>query len=165
MADEPEDKRLYRRVDVVVPFGFRPSASDRATITSIASDAPPHAADPPDDPVMAALERIERQLAWVIDRLEWEERSPPVQPTPINLSGAGVRFAGRQALAPGAVLELALVLPGDPPIRIRTFGEVVRHKRIGRAPNGSHEIAVKFVNVSERDRESIIRYTFKVPGR
>ena len=163
MADEPEDKRLYRRVDVVVPFGFRPIG--RATITSIASDVPPHAADQPNDPVMAALERIERQLAWVIDRLEWEERSPPVQPTPINLSGAGVRFAGRQALAPGAVLELALVLPGDPPIRIRTFGEVVRHKRIGRAPNGSHEIAVKFVNVSERDRESIIRYTFQVTGR
>ena len=114
---------------------------------------------------MAALERIERQLAWVIDRLEWEERSPPIQPTPINLSGAGVRFAGRQALAPGAVLELALVLPGDPPIRIRTFGEVVRHKRIGRAPNGSHEIAVKFVNVSERDREFIIRYTFQVTVR
>jgi len=163
VADEPEDKRLYRRVDVVVPFGFR--AMDRATITSIASDVPPHAADPPDDPVMAALERIERQLAWVIDRLEWEERSPPVQPTPINLSGAGVRFAGRQALAPGAALELALVLPGDPPIRIRTFGEVLRHKRIGRAPDGSHEIAVKFVNVSERDRESIIRYTFQVTGR
>lgn len=163
MADEPEDKRLYRRVDVVVPFGFRPA--DRTAITSIASASPPYAADPPDDPVMAALERIERQLAWVIDRLEWEERSPPVQPTPINLSGAGVRFAGRQALAPGAVLELALVLPGDPPIRIRTFGEVVRHKRIGRAPNGSHEIAVKFVNVSERDREFIIRYTFQVTGR
>lgn len=163
MADEPEDKRLYRRVDVVVPFGFRPV--DRATIASIAPDAPRRAADPPDDPVTAALERIERQLARVIDRLEWEERSPPVQPVPINLSGAGVRFAGRQALAPGAVLELALVLPGDPPIRIRTFGEVVRHKRIGRSPNGSHEIAVRFVNVSDRDRESIIRYTFRVTGR
>ena len=163
MADEPEDKRLYRRVDVVVPFGFRPA--DRTAVVPIDRELPPHAADPPDDPVMVALERIERQLAWVIDRLEWEERSPPVQPTPINLSGAGVRFAGRQALAPGAVLELALVLPGDPPIRIRAFGEVLRHKRIGRAPNGSHEIAVKFVNVSERDRESIIRYTFQVTGR
>jgi hypothetical protein len=163
VADEPEDKRLYRRVDVVVPFGFRPA--DRTAVVPIDPELPRRAVVPPDDPVMAALERIERQLAWVINRLEWEERSPPVQPTPINLSGAGVRFAGRQALAPGAVLELALVLPSDPPIRIRTFGEVVRHKRIGRAPNGSHEIAVKFVNVSERDRESIIRYTFRVTGR
>ncbi len=163
MADEPEDKRLYRRVDVVVPFGFRPV--DRAAIASITPDVPPHATTPPDDPVMTALERIERQLARVIDRLEWEERSPPIQPTSINLSGAGVRFAGRQALAPGALLELALVLPGDPPIRIRTVGEVVRHKRIGRSPNGSHEIAVRFVNVSDRDRESIIRYTFQVTGR
>ena len=163
MADEPEDKRLYRRVDVVVPFGFRPV--DRAAVASIAPDVPRRAADPPDDPVMAALERIERQLVRVIDRLEWEERSPPIQPTPVNLSGAGVRFAGHQALVPGVVLELALILPGDPPIRIRTFGEVVRYKRIGRSPNCSHEIGVKFVNVSERDRESIIRYTFQITGR
>lgn len=160
---DPTDKRLYRRVDVVIPFGFRPV--DRAAVEAIPSSRPPRDASESPDPLIAMLERIDVKLDRILDRLESNDRWPPLQNMPINLSGAGVRFGCESPMTPGAFLELALVLPGDRPARICTFGEVVRQTKRGRSRNGAYESAVSFVALSERDRESIIRYTFQVSGR
>ncbi len=160
---DPTDKRLYRRVDVVVPFGFRPI--DRAVVEAIPSLQPSRHASESSDPLLATLERIEVKLDRILDHLESSDRWPPLQNTSINLSGAGVRFGSDRPIATGAFLELALVLPGDRPVRIHTFGEVVRQTKRGRSKNGAYESAVAFVALSERDRESIIRYTFQIPGR
>jgi hypothetical protein len=160
---DPTDKRLYRRVDVVIPFGFRPV--DRAVVEALSfPDLVPQARESP-DPLMAMLERIDGKLDRMLDRLESYDRWPSLQETSVNLSGAGVRFGCDVPIAVGVFLEVALVLPGDRPVRICTHGEVVRQTKRGRSRGGAYESAVSFVALSDRDRESIIRYTFQVSGR
>jgi hypothetical protein len=133
MPDNDEDKRLYRRVDVLIPFGFR-------TIGRGAVEAAVHAEPEPVtlnvDPVRAALERIERKVDRLLARLDSEEQAPSVRPTPINLSGAGVRFPSDEPIEQGEFVDVVMVLPGDAPVRVRAFGEVVRQRLLAR-PSGA----------------------------
>ncbi len=163
MLDDERNKRLYRRVDVVIPFGFRPV--ERAMVDAALVPEPAPLAEASDDPILAALERIERKVDRVLERLEWDDRSPPMRSMSVNLSGAGVRFGSEWPLESGSCVDLALVLPGEPPMRMRAFGEVVRSRKVGRPSGGLFEIAVSFVTITARDRESIIRYTFQMTGR
>jgi hypothetical protein len=146
MAPE-EDKRLFRRVDVLIPFGFRPVG--RGGVQSIVqSDR--EAFQLGDDPVRAALDRIERK----VDRL-----------LRINLSGSGVRFSSDDPMEEGQYLDLAMVLPGESPVSIHAVGEVVRQRLLARPSGAVYEIAVSFADIAPEDREAIIRYTFQANGR
>jgi len=162
MPDNDQDKRLYRRVDVLIPFGFR-------TIGRGAVEAFVHAEPEPaamsDDPVRAALERIERKVDRLLARVEAEDQVPPVRPTPINLSGAGVRFPSDEPIEQGEFVDVVMVLPGDTQVKIRAFAEVVRQRLVARPSGAVYEIAASFLHLSPKDRETIIRYTFQANGR
>ncbi|HET8761483.1 MAG TPA: PilZ domain-containing protein [Nitrospiria bacterium] len=162
MATEDEDKRLFRRVDVLIPFGFRPVG--RGAVQSIVHTEK-ESFHLNDDPVRAALDRIERKVDRLLARLESGDQTPPVQPKRINLSGSGVRFSSDDPLEEGQYLDLAMVLPGESPVALRAVGEVVRQRLLARPSGAVYEIAVSFVDLAPADRESIIRYTFQATGR
>lgn len=161
MATE-EDKRLFRRVDVLIPFGFRPVG--RGGVRSIVHTEG-ELFQVSDDPVRAALDRIERKVDRLLARLESGEHTPAMQPQRINLSGSGVRFSSEDPLEEGQYLDLALVLPGESPVSIRAVGEVVRQRLLARPSGAVYEIAVTFSDLAAADREAIIRYTFQANGR
>ena len=162
MPDNDQDKRLYRRVDVLIPFGFR-------TIGRGAVEASLHAEPEPvtvsDDPIQGVLERIERKVDRLLARLESEDQAPAVRPTPINLSGAGVRFPSDDPIEQGEFVDVVMVLPGDSPVKIRAFAEVVRQRLVARPSGAVYEIAASFLHLAPKDREVIIRYTFQANGR
>lgn len=162
MAADEQDKRLYRRVDVLIPFGFR--TVGRGTVEA-SVHVEPEAETSHGDPVRAALERIERKVDRLLAKVESADQAPPVKPTPINLSGAGVRFSSDDPIEQGEYVDLVLVLPGDVPTRIRAFGEVVRQRLMARPSGAVYEIAVAFLHLAPKDREAIIRYTFQANGR
>jgi c-di-GMP-binding flagellar brake protein YcgR len=162
MASDEGDKRLYRRVDVLIPFGFRPVG--RGAVQSIVQGET-EAFQVSDDPVRAALDRIERKVDRMLARLESGDRTPTVEPRRVNLSGSGVRFLSDDSLEEGQYLDLAMVLPGDSPVAIRAVGEVVRQRLLARPSGAVYEIAVSFVDLAPADREAIIRYTFQATGR
>ncbi|MFZ5863081.1 MAG: PilZ domain-containing protein [Nitrospirota bacterium] len=160
--DTKEDKRLYRRVDVLIPFGFKPVG--RGGVQSI-TQTEREAFHLEDDPVRAALDRIERKVDRLLARLESGEQTPALQPQRINLSGSGVRFSSGDPIDEGQYLDLALVLPGEAPVSIRAVGEVVRQRLLARPSGAFYEIAVTFSDLAAADREAIIRYTFQANGR
>jgi hypothetical protein len=162
MAGSEEDKRLYRRVDVLIPFGFR-TIGQGAVVNAVGQDPEPSTEDA--DPVRAALDRIERKVDRLLARLESEDHAPSLKPTPINLSGAGVRFPSDDTIEQGEYVDVVMVLPGDSPIRIRAFGEVVRQRLVARPSGAVYEIAAAFLHLPPKDREAIIRYTFQANGR
>lgn len=162
MPGDEQDKRLYRRVDVLIPFGFR-TIGRGAVEASIRVEPEPGPVS--DDPVRAALDRIERKVDRLLVRLESEELAPAVRPTPINLSGAGVRFPSDEPIEQGEFVDVVMVLPGDSQIRIRAFAEVVRQRLVARPSGAVYEIAASFLHLAPKDRETIIRYTFQANGR
>jgi len=161
MATE-DDKRLFRRVDVLIPFGFKPVG--RGGVQSIVQTEG-ESFQVSDDPVRVALDRIERKVDRLLARLESGDHIPTLQPRRINLSGSGVRFSNDDPLEEGQYLDLALVLPGESPVSIRAVGEVVRQRLLARPSGAVYEIAVSFVDLASADREAIIRYTFQANGR
>jgi hypothetical protein len=88
-----------------------------------------------------------------------------LKPTPINLSGAGVRFPSDDPVEQGEYVDVVMVLPGDSPIKVRAFGEVVRQRLVARPSGAVYEIAASFLHLPPKDREAIIRYTFQANGR
>lgn len=162
MSDDDKDKRLYRRVDVLIPFGFR-TVGPGAVAAAVQAD--PEPATVHDDPVRAALERIECKVDRLLDRIASADQTPPVKPTPINLSGAGVRFPSDEPIEQGEYVDLVMVLPGDSPIKIRAFAEVVRQRLLARPSGAVYEIAAAFLHLEPKDREAVIRYTFQANGR
>jgi hypothetical protein len=161
MAADEQDKRLYRRVDVLIPFGFR--TVGRGALAAVQSEPEPEISH--DDPIRGALERIERKLDRLLARIESADQAPPVKPTPINLSGAGVRFPSDDPIEQGEYVDVVMVLPGETPIRVRAFGEVVRQRLVARPSGAVYEIAAAFLHLAPKDREAIIRYTFQANGR
>ncbi|MEO5657577.1 MAG: PilZ domain-containing protein [Nitrospiria bacterium] len=163
MPDDMSDKRLYRRVDVLIPFGFR--TVDRAVVDTARRGVPLRVASSGDDPVHAVLERIEHKVDGLLRRLDGGgDDAPPVTLRSVNLSGAGVRFGSEFPVEPGVCVDLVLVLPGEPAHRVRVFGEVVRQRKLARPSGGIYELAVSFLTLSPRDREWLIRYTFQTVG-
>ena len=162
MSGDDQDKRLYRRVDVLIPFGFR-TVGQRAVEAAVQADTEPETTY--DDPVRAAIERIERKVDRLLARIDSADQTPSVKPTPINLSGAGVRFPSDEPIEQGEYVDLVMILPGDSPIKIRAFAEVVRQRLLARPSGAVYEIAAAFLHLEPKDREAVIRYTFQANGR
>lgn len=165
MSDDASDKRLYRRVDVVIPFRFVVSDRAEAEAWRAKMGSPSRDADTDakgDGPHQALLSRIEHKLDRLLERIEPDERFEEILPLSVNLSGAGIRFAADLPLQPGTILKMMLILPYGAPLRILAFGEVTRNRKVGRPQGVAYESAVAFLALSDKDRESIIRYTFQV---
>lgn len=162
MPGDDQDKRLYRRVDVLIPFGFR-TVGPRAVEAAVHAETEPETTH--DDPVRAAIERIERKVDRLLARIDSADQAPSVKPTPINLSGAGVRFPSDEPIEQGEYVDLVMILPGDSPIKVRAFAEVVRQRLVARPSGAVYEIAAAFLHLAPKDREAVIRYTFQANGR
>lgn len=162
VSDDASDKRLYRRVDVVIPFRFTVSDRAAAEACRVESDSSSVDAVEHGDQPQAMLTRIEQKLDRLLKQLEPDERFAEMMPISVNLSGAGVRFASDIPLQPGTILEMTFILPYGTPVRILAFGEVTRSRKVGRPQGAAYETAVAFLVLSDKDRELMIRYTFQV---
>jgi len=77
----------------------------------------------------------------------------------VNISGAGIRFIADQAFSIGDIIALRIFLPLATQTQIDVLGEV---KKVAESEKkGRYCIAAKFIELSEDDREMIIRYVFK----
>jgi len=77
----------------------------------------------------------------------------------VNISGAGIRFIADQAFSIGDIIALRIFLPLATQTQIDVLGEV--RKVTESEKKGRYCIAAKFIELSEDDREMIIRYVFK----
>lgn len=77
----------------------------------------------------------------------------------VNISGAGIRFVADQAFSIGDIIAIRIFLPLATQTQIDVLGEV--RKVIEPERKSKYCIAVKFIELSEDDREMIIKYVFK----
>lgn len=117
------------------------------------------------DPATAGvLGVLDRKLNMIL-RLLAENRSagPLEEPSyPVNLSGGGLMMTIPDPLERGRKLEMEITLAAFPPVRIAAIGEIVRVVPTeNHGETGHYDAAIKFVDIKEDDRETIIRYVFK----
>ncbi len=83
-------------------------------------------------------------------------------PMPVNLSGGGLRIKTPDYLEPGMRVLVDLFLPLAPARAISAVAEIIRCNEIQLSceKGTSYTTAMKFINIDEKDRESIIYFVF-----
>jgi hypothetical protein len=106
------------------------------------------------------LQVLDRKLDAVINVLSKKDELFHTEYLDVDISGSGMRFTSGVKLEEGDCLELRIVLPGFPDVRIGALGRVVRVRRVMSANEEFWEIAIRFAAISERDRDVLINYLF-----
>ncbi|OIP92446.1 MAG: hypothetical protein AUK26_04755 [Syntrophaceae bacterium CG2_30_58_14] len=75
----------------------------------------------------------------------------------VSISGGGMSFLLPQAIAPGTILEIKLMLTRNQPVAMRIYGEVT--KSVQR--DDIYFIAVRYVHMDVSIRDEIIRFVFE----
>ena len=77
----------------------------------------------------------------------------------VNISGSGIKFIANRSFSIGDIIALRVFLPLVSKTWINILGEVVSSTESGL--ENKYDVAVKFKELSESDREIIIGYVFK----
>jgi|GEM_PF-1339967 hypothetical protein len=112
-------------------------------------------------PILAVLRWLDFKSDLILYHLRKQEMRAhfPHQAVTLDLSGSGLALKGDLGLKAGQSVIMSLQLPDAPGRPILAVGEVVR---VGPAEGQTQPAtAVRFVEISEIDRERIVRYTFQ----
>jgi hypothetical protein len=110
------------------------------------------------DPLVVQwMSKIEWTLDAILRTLEHQwSRPSAARLMDVNVSGDGVRFLPERPLAEGDLIDLRMVMP--PFIVVEARGEVMQIRSESECLDPSHTVVVRFTDISEEDREKIIRY-------
>ncbi|MBI5409981.1 MAG: PilZ domain-containing protein [Nitrospirae bacterium] len=173
-----EEKREYFRVDDVLAVVANPvdvsKEKDLEFLKQISSskafslsgapylyekDAPENAPDfAGNKKLYGMMEEIKTKLDFIINHflLEKEGLLSP-EKKPVNISASGVRFTIDRPVKEKDIMQIKLLLPTYPPVVVFAYGEVKRIKSLG---DGSYEVALEYLNMTESVRNEIIQYAF-----
>jgi len=82
--------------------------------------------------------------------------------TPVNISGSGIRFPATEQMEENDNLLIEMSLPSTTVAPIHLIGTVVRCENIQVAEGMPYRLAIKYADIDELDRETIIQHVFKV---
>ena len=155
-----DDQRAYYRVQARLPVRHRelePGEFD-ALKREIEAPRPPR---PEVDPALASwLARVEKKLDRLI-ALADENAPRPLSEgelSNVEISGSGLRVAGKEEVDVGENLLVELQLPGNAERRVRAIARVIRQIE-PREPGAERELALAFRVIHEDDREAIVRFS------
>ena len=151
---EVQQRREFFRMDVFIPVAYAV----------------------PEDQQMSAVEGMWKARRMLLENcppprtapfqgsfkvINWND-GPDILPCRVNLSGGGVRIKIPEELTPGTSLDLDIFLPLMPVKVVSAVVSVIRSTEVvlNLEPTPSFVTAMRFVHLSERDRESIISYIF-----
>ncbi len=174
-----DDRRSYVRVDCMLPMEYRRIDKDNSpwdmegileswsTYSFLAeangSDLELEASGDLDPKILQRLVFIEKKLDFVINYItQTKERGFKLpRMRKINISGSGLRFYAEEEFRQGDQLEIIIILPIFPPVSLLLKGEVIRTALRARDGEKIFEIALRFLDIDEKDRDKIIIYTIK----
>lgn len=110
------------------------------------------------------LNRIEEKLDRVLEKLEPGNNSEAAARygTARNISGAGVNLMLEDFFEEGQLVLISLSVPGFSIGFLQVYGEVVRVVPVTRNGRQSFETSIKFLIISEDEREKLISYAFRI---
>lgn len=109
------------------------------------------------------LNRIEEKLDRILGKLDPDSTSGEAisYGTAQNISGAGVNLLLEDAFEAGQLVLISISVPGFSIGFLKTYGEVVRVIPSGRKDRQLFETSIKFLIISEEEREKLIAYAFQ----
>ena len=117
--------------------------------------------------LMEFMFQINEKLDIVIDLLGGEKSNQNtigVQET-VNISGSGVSLVVSTSVDVGLLLDISLFIPNFPLGVFNVQGEVIRVEPKRGDNSGLFKIGIKFLNMSDEERERLISYTFRQQRR
>jgi len=162
------EMRDYVRVEVVVSLGYeivgRADESDEAEERNDKEFIDAESitkAGVLDQPVAELISTMCQEIKTLRDQVQAkaEYESAQVSPQHVSLSGSGIRFVSHLGIGLGDILRLSLSLP-DMERPILSTGRVVRVETGGKPGKGTG-VACRFLDLSDGDREAIIRFVFQ----
>ena len=155
------DLRSYYRVETELAVRVRrATASELATFEQCfgAGGTEPSVALAPG--LVTWLRYLDQKLDRVLALLD------PSQPRPLEdhglqhvvISGGGMLVEQTDGLEPGADVIVELVIPGEPPHRVRALGRVVGLRQREGAPG----VGLEFRLIDESDRDAIVRMVNRI---
>lgn len=160
--DEKKQQRSYFRIETEIPLRQRRISRKEAEIFE--RELAVGGGGPAVDPALGAwFERIERKLDRILAHLEPDADVPVGESDrrPVVLSGSGARYECSDPVQVGDTLLVEMLVPGTPPLRVRTVAEVVRRVDTPDSKKAA-SIAVAFRVIRASDQDAIVRYTYDV---
>ncbi len=77
----------------------------------------------------------------------------------VNISGSGMKFTAARLFSIGDVIAIRTSLPLPAKTRLNLLGKVTSIKSAG--PDNRYEICVAYMDLTEEDRKSIVKYVFQ----
>ncbi|MFH1674157.1 MAG: PilZ domain-containing protein [Pseudomonadota bacterium] len=116
-----------------------------------------------DTHVVDFLFRIDDKLDRILELLLRDEKDKEKlrRGRTLNISGAGMSITYEEPLRVGDILSTNFLVSKIPPAWLDLYCEVVRVLPNLEGEEATYEIALKFIDLNEEDREKIIFYTFQ----
>jgi c-di-GMP-binding flagellar brake protein YcgR len=166
-------KREYIRVRVALKVDFTPISAETSRClarqrTSGANqpwpalELPQVEAGSESEGLLEGMRLINDKLDYLLGRL----CSPP-RPghqrsgTTVDVSGGGMCLETEQPLPPGQHLDMSLVLPTWPEIRLELLGLVRSVEGPPAGEEGGYRLGIRFSSLGEIDRDRLVRYIFQ----
>lgn len=173
------DRRSYVRVDCILPLEYRRVDKNNRPwdiegildswsaysflFETYSSNLELEGSGDLDPRLLQLLLVIEKKLDFVINYITQEKgkgfKLPRIRR--VNISGSGLRFYVEEEFRSGDQIEIMIILPIFPPASLLFKGEVVRLTSVIRDGEKTFEIAVRYIDIDEKDRDKIIIYTIK----
>ena len=105
------------------------------------------------------LHNMDRKLDMILSLLRQDslQEDFPIRAEVIEISGAGLKFVSKEKFKQEQALEMAIIL-SQFPLRIAgVVGVILRVEHLRKLP----VYVVKFTNIREHDRESIVQFVFQ----
>ncbi len=171
-----QDRREFFRIDDIIPIGAKKISHEKKGPSRITFGEPQLLPPPyllldkgimeipetgqPQHGLEPAIWRLLFEINKKLDMLLEEKgfsSEEEIRPQPVNISAGGIRFLTDEKVSKGDLMEIRMHLCSCPPLKIITYGEVVRVIE----KNNKYEVAVSFKNSEEEVREAILRYTLQ----
>jgi hypothetical protein len=170
------DRREFFRIDDIIPIGAKKISHEKKGPSRI-TFGEPQLLPPPyplsdkgimeipetgqsqqglDSAILRLLLEINKKLDMLLEE-RGNSGEEEIRPQPVNISAGGIRFLTDEKVSKGDLMEIRMHLCTCPPLKIITYGEVVRVTE----KNNKYEVAVSFKNSEEEVREAILRYTLQ----
>jgi hypothetical protein len=110
------------------------------------------------------MNRIEDKLDRILQKLDPENSNEEMTCYGLaqNVSGAGINLILEEAFEEGQLVLITLSVPGFSIGFLQAYGEVVRVLPMHSNERESFETSIKFIIISEEEREKLISYAFRI---
>jgi len=165
------ERREFFRIDDIIPIGAKKISHEKKGPSRITFGEPLYPLSDKgimeipetgqsqqglDSAILRLLLEINKKLDMLLEE-RGNSGEEEIRPQPVNISAGGIRFLTDEKVSKGDLMEIRMHLCTCPPLKIITYGEVVRVIE----KNNKYEVAVSFKNSEEEVREAILRYTLQ----